>query len=1220
LVELKFAGDGFIFEDYVVIFSPQRDRTGNPSAAGGAALMYHRNVSKYFKGNLDDAPQEVAAAAFAGELFNTSCDVAVVVAYVRPGASEMFENLSDFLWGLRDTGFDILLMGDFNAYTKTRVGWHGNDPLWSEGVNAVPAYSRLSRASGCGHEFNDAGYAFLHMLEVCELTILNGLNLGGLAGSCDVTRPRSGRATCGSVIDYYLASEAVMLSITSGSIVPQVKWRKANREKALISDHCGIALSWQGKSLAADHGSEDSKRSGAALYGWKFAKLPTLETQPEKLKRVKGRLASRLTVDDAHSILNTEGADGLHEKLLSEVRDVWRFAGATVRVDDGVRGELPDLRVRDGGKIHVKEFWDDDIRKARDAWADIRRTSDRAAAVAARKEYDAVVEAKEARYREKCADVWFDDSSLSHTEVWKKLKKIRGGGQGSSCMCPASQQSQHFAGVSYCLEAPGARERLAEAQDWLRAFLASQEGVGAWSLSSDDIKAAFHTLKQSAASIDGNSKRTIAIFLSIILLWVVPLFQFLALTGTVISVWRVSVLVAIIKRGISKVDMNNFRGIHVLQFLRQWFAACTMPELLRVACAKVSQLQQGFIKGRKMWVAFMSLYAIIEAGRCEGRTVFVTFLDVRKAFPSVCREILWKELHALGVNPGVIRTLIALYEDTEATIRAPEGYGEPFLIRAGTREGGVESPLLYILYIASMLEALENAELQDGTPLLLRRRAPALMVADDLALLAYSIRDMQCLLNICEASYRRLLSAINLDKTRAVPFEPLESKMYSIDSAGNCHKVTRPGSRLRKYGLEQSLIYESNHVQFARQYIYLGLVFCWNSSPASCWEMRDSSAVKALGCFKVCMTGFFFLPFYRICQLLHSLVFTVYLYGAELWAPFSSKSTVHARAVQWLFGFPKIKLERMVGWFPLDSPEDIATSRALKAIFEAREGGLLGDAIGALIKNFDNAGAARRETWYCKLQLRVRKVWPNFEARVDPSSSAVGVRGIPFSITDLTPKVMAKQFVSDASRAHSTRRFNSLLSSPPSISQQDYILFCILNSIPRFVVDALPSVFPKLPNSPQYCVRDLVKLLSGTGGFARVHANFEYRHKKGIALSENDKRACLICLLERMSNGAPSEPGCNVMDSEWHCIFECGATAQARLTYRTAVVGKFAIWELPWDPTVGSLVSHVHRARESPEFLVHFAKCVATCLTLRHKALHKVSIPALRSALSSATA
>jgi len=381
------------------------------------------------------------------------------------------------------------------------------------------------------------------------------------------------------------------------------------------------------------------------------------------MKVVEDMATTRLRAEEASATLSSEGAEGLYRRLLIQVRDIWRFAGSNVRVDNGVR--RPATRAKPPPKIPVREFWDGDLRGARDRWARLRRRrhiSDEAfaAALAARKDYDCMVTAKEARFRELSASVWRDDSDLNHTGVWKRFSEIRGKG-GASCQRSAADQSSHFAGVTFAQDTPDAAMRLADARRWLGECLESGAGLRTWHLSGEQVQDAYDSLKVAAPSLDGMSKSRIAPFLALILLWAVPLFQVLALSCATVSIWRLSVLVSIIKKGGSRIDMNNFRGIHVLQFFRQWFAACCLPELSRVASIVVSPLQQGFMKGRKMWVAYLALYALIESGRCSERTVFVTFIDVKKAFPSVCREILWRELFDLGVDPRVLLCFYCIF-------------------------------------------------------------------------------------------------------------------------------------------------------------------------------------------------------------------------------------------------------------------------------------------------------------------------------------------------------------------------------------------------------------------------------------------------------------------------------------------------------------------------------------------------------------------------------
>ena len=65
---------------------------------------------------------------------------------------------------------------------------------------------------------------------------------------------------------------------------------------------------------------------------------------------------------------------------------------------------------------------------------------------------------------------------------------------------------------------------------------------------------------------------------------------------------------------------------------------------------------------------------------------------MRKAFPSVRRELLWRKLKVeIGASDELVAALIALYTDACATVRGPDGRSDIFGIDLGTREGGVEA-------------------------------------------------------------------------------------------------------------------------------------------------------------------------------------------------------------------------------------------------------------------------------------------------------------------------------------------------------------------------------------------------------------------------------------------------------------------------------------------------------------------------------------------------
>ena len=143
------------------------------------------------------------------------------------------------------------------------------------------------------------------------------------------------------------------------------------------------------------------------------------------------------------------------------------------------------------------------------------------------------------------------------------------------------------------------------------------------------------------------------------------------------------------------------------------------------------------------------------------------YVDIKNIFPTVRCEILFKILREQGTPENVVRTLINIYKDTNAVIRVRSCVGCAFRFENGTREGGVENPILYILLVAERLDIQAKVPLSDGYPMVGNVPLCAVMVADDLTLCAFSQRDVQLLLDACQKFYSRRCQLINVHKTEA---------------------------------------------------------------------------------------------------------------------------------------------------------------------------------------------------------------------------------------------------------------------------------------------------------------------------------------------------------------------------------------------------------------------------------------------------------------------
>ena len=122
--------------------------------------------------------------------------------------------------------------------------------------------------------------------------------------------------------------------------------------------------------------------------------------------------------------------------------------------------------------------------------------------------------------------------------------------------------------------------------------------------------------------------------------------------------------------------------------------------------------------------------------------------------------------------------------------------------------------------------------------------------------------------------------------------------------------------------------------------------------------------------------------------------------------------------------------------------EDMATGMAIRAIGDAnRHGGLLRKANFQLQTNFENACPRASKTWMGRSHKALRVIWPRFRVHTMPD---LQLSGVP----PREPGVkLSKHFSSSAWHANWEKRQASLFSHPPTFSQQDYLLYVILDDL-----------------------------------------------------------------------------------------------------------------------------------------------------------------------------
>ena len=90
--------------------------------------------------------------------------------------------------------------------------------------------------------------------------------------------------------------------------------------------------------------------------------------------------------------------------------------------------------------------------------------------------------------------------------------------------------------------------------------------------------------------------------------------------------------------------------------------------------------QYGFRENRRAVDCIFILNILIEKTRANHSQLFLSYVDLKKAFDSIQHCLLWEKLHALGVSGQIIRVLQSIYAKATARVKLTTSEAKNHLI------------------------------------------------------------------------------------------------------------------------------------------------------------------------------------------------------------------------------------------------------------------------------------------------------------------------------------------------------------------------------------------------------------------------------------------------------------------------------------------------------------------------------------------------------------
>ena len=154
------------------------------------------------------------------------------------------------------------------------------------------------------------------------------------------------------------------------------------------------------------------------------------------------------------------------------------------------------------------------------------------------------------------------------------------------------------------------------------------------------------------------------------------------------QVWKDANLVTIFKNKGDRSECGNSRGIALLSVAGKILAKVVLRRIVSTLTeAILPETQCGFRSNRSTVDMVFCARQVIEKCREQHKDLFISFIDLSKAFDSVDRTLLWKILEKCGCPSKIIDIVRQLHDGMQVRVKVSGDLFEPFDVTRGVEQG-----------------------------------------------------------------------------------------------------------------------------------------------------------------------------------------------------------------------------------------------------------------------------------------------------------------------------------------------------------------------------------------------------------------------------------------------------------------------------------------------------------------------------------------------------